>query len=158
VLKSQSAPAGPIEAEIRALVYDWYRKLDVHAPVEEILPALAEDATMVFPESTLSGLDAFKAWYQGGSAGSALPGVINLFFDERHELKRVDIAVNGSGAGKRLTRKATISASTRGSAGPSCPRPKPASRSSRRTSWTRSSRCKVLRRCNGPTRSPGSHG
>jgi hypothetical protein len=101
VIEPQSAPAGPIEAEIRALVYDWYRKLDVHAPVEEILPALAEDATMVFPESTLRGLDAFKTWYQGGSAASALPGVINLFFDEKHELKRVDIAITGSGAAWR---------------------------------------------------------
>jgi len=83
----------PSAADVRRLVYDWYGKLDVHAPVAKLLPALAETAKLILPETTLEGLEAFTAWYQGGSAAFDLPGVINIFFDERHELRRVDISI-----------------------------------------------------------------
>ena len=82
------AAALPSEAQIRGLVYEWYRKLDVHAPVEELLGSLSEDVEMVLPETILHGLEAFRAWYEGGSNTLGLPGVINIFFDEKHELKR----------------------------------------------------------------------
>lgn len=77
------------QAQLQTFAEDWYKKLDVHAPVEEITPLLAaEGLKMVFPEATLEGLDKFIAWYQGGGD---LPGVINIFFDEVHEVKSVDL-------------------------------------------------------------------
>jgi hypothetical protein len=78
---------------VRTLVYEWYRKLDIHAPVEQLLGSLSEDLEMVLPETTLQGKDAFRAWYEGSSNSLGLPGVINIFFDEKHELKRVDIEI-----------------------------------------------------------------
>jgi len=86
----------PVEADVCVLIYDWYRRLDAHAPAAEYLPLLADDVRLVFPEATLQGKDAYLAWYQGGQG---MPGVINLFFDEVHELKRVDVAVRGADAG-----------------------------------------------------------
>jgi hypothetical protein len=79
----------------------WFVALDVHAPVEEITRLLAEqDLVMVFPEQTLRGLDDFKAWYAGGrySDGSSAPGVINLFFDENHNVQKVEPTVSGNQA------------------------------------------------------------
>jgi len=93
-------PAVPAEADVRAFVYDWYRKLDLHADVGQYLPLLSgADAVMVFPEAKLQGVDAFSAWYRGGSPKFDLPGVINQFFDEAHELKRVDVCIAGNGTG-----------------------------------------------------------
>ncbi len=79
--------------EIEALVAAWYRKLDVHAPSEELLPMVAEQCfvieveeeclAMQFPEGPLNGVDAFRRWYEG---------VIRLFFDEVHTVTRVDIS------------------------------------------------------------------
>ncbi|MFM8293102.1 MAG: outer membrane protein, partial [Microcystaceae cyanobacterium] len=81
------------QAELQAFAEGWYKKLDVHAPVEEITPLLAADGLkMVFPEATLEGLDKFIAWYQGGGD---LPGVINIFFDEVHEVKSVELTGTG---------------------------------------------------------------
>jgi hypothetical protein len=83
----------PAEAAVRAFVYAWYRLLDEHAPVEQYLPLLSGDVEMVLPEVTLTGPEGFTAWYRGGSEKySSLPGVINVFFDEVHELKRVEIS------------------------------------------------------------------
>jgi hypothetical protein len=77
------------QSELQAFAEGWYKKLDVHAPVEEITPLLAADGLkMVFPEATLEGLEKFIGWYQGGSG---LPGVINIFFDEVHEVKSVEL-------------------------------------------------------------------
>jgi hypothetical protein len=87
------------ENDVRAFVYSWYRLLDQHAPLEEYLPLLAgEDVEFIFPEATLKGTEGFAAWYRGGSEKyKDLPGVTNLFFDEVHELKVVDISITGSG-------------------------------------------------------------
>jgi hypothetical protein len=71
------------EAETRQFVDEWYKKLDVHAPAEEVFPLVAdEDLEMQFPEATLRGKTDFKNWYEG---------VINIFFDEVHTLEKVDI-------------------------------------------------------------------
>jgi hypothetical protein len=78
------------ESEVKRVVDDWYLKLDVHAPVEELLPMLAtEGLEMVFPEATLTTIDGFKGWYHA---------VTNRFFDEVHEMKRLDIAPRGDEA------------------------------------------------------------
>lgn len=69
------------QAEIEAFVAAWYRKLDVHAPWEELLPLVAEQGLeMRFPEGSISGVEAFRNWYEG---------VIRIFFDEVHTVTRV---------------------------------------------------------------------
>jgi hypothetical protein len=84
------------QAEVQDLASVWYKKLDVHAPVEEFIPLLAsEGLRMVFPEATLSGWQKFSDWYKGGDG---LPGVINIFFDEVHEVKSVENTVTGDDA------------------------------------------------------------
>lgn len=71
------------EAEVRELARVWYQKLDVHAPLEEYIPLLAEfGLKMVFPEGTMEGFEGFKKWYER---------VINIFFDEVHTLKEVQV-------------------------------------------------------------------
>jgi hypothetical protein len=76
---------------IESMAKVWYDKLDVHAPMIEILPMLSseEEVFMVFPEATLKGLAAFEAWYQG---------VIRIFFDEVHVVKSVKSTVKGDEA------------------------------------------------------------
>ena len=74
------------EAEVKKLVDDWYRKLDVHAPMIDVLPFLAETGlVMRFPEATLRSLAEFEGWYQG---------VIRIFFDEVHTMKELTITLS----------------------------------------------------------------
>ncbi|MAT38362.1 MAG: hypothetical protein CL946_02025 [Ectothiorhodospiraceae bacterium] len=76
------------QEEVKNMAVEWYKKLDVHAPMVEILPMLNDgDLEMVFPEATLHGLAAFEGWYQG---------VIRIFFDEEHEVTECAVAVNGT--------------------------------------------------------------
>lgn len=78
------------EAEIKDMAAQWYRKLDVHAPMVEILPMLADEGLeMKFPEATLHGHAEFEGWYQG---------VIRIFFDEVHTLKEVTVTPTQEGA------------------------------------------------------------
>jgi hypothetical protein len=75
------------EEQIKAFADAWYRALDVHTPVEDLLPLLADsDLEMIFPERTLYSVDDFKTWYAGGtySDGTTAPGVTRVFFDEDH--------------------------------------------------------------------------
>ncbi len=74
-------------SEITQFVRDWYKALDVHAPMVDVLPMLArEGLEMQFPEATLHGHAEFEGWYQR---------VIRVFFDEVHEVKRVEIQPQG---------------------------------------------------------------
>lgn len=74
------------EAEVKQLVTDWYLKLDVHAPLEDYVPFLAEECLeMRFPEGTVYGFDGFKGWYER---------VIRIFFDEVHTLKEVKVTTS----------------------------------------------------------------
>ena len=78
------------DAEIHQLATDWYRGLDVHAPMVELLGMLAhDDVRMVFPEGVFNGLPAFERWYSN---------VIRLFFDETHTVAEVDPAIAGDTA------------------------------------------------------------
>ena len=84
----------PSEEETRRLVEDWYRALDVHAPVEEVLPMLAETGLeMTFPEGTMRGLDQFQEWYAK---------VTHRFFDEVHTMKQLDVVVGADRADVKL--------------------------------------------------------
>ncbi|HLC15236.1 MAG TPA: hypothetical protein VJL89_03300 [Thermodesulfovibrionia bacterium] len=86
------------ETEARQLVTDWYVKLDVHAPMVEILPLLDdEELEMQFPETILHGYVEFETqWYQR---------VIRTFFDEVHELKELNINISNDRADIKLVVK-----------------------------------------------------
>ena len=87
--------SSPLTAdEISAFAADWYRKLDVHAPMIELLPMLADDdLEMKFPEATLKGQAQFESWYQG---------VIRIFFDEVHNVKEVTSEIDGEQANVKV--------------------------------------------------------
>jgi hypothetical protein len=77
-------------AEVKQLATTWYQKLDVHAPLAELLSLLSEDGLeMKFPEATLYGQKEFTTWYEG---------VIRIFFDEVHRLKVVNVRMTEQGA------------------------------------------------------------
>lgn len=80
------------QPDVKAFAAAWYLALDNHAPTEELTQFLSDDVQMVFPEKTLPGLEDFKAWYAGGrySDGTDAPGVINIFFDENHNVVSVE--------------------------------------------------------------------
>lgn len=70
------------EAEVREFAEAWYRKLDVHEPLENYRPLLAENVELVFPEATVKGFDGYAGWYER---------VINIFFDEVHTVKETTL-------------------------------------------------------------------
>lgn len=75
---------------IQTLTEDWYKKLDVHAPMVEVLPMLIDDGLeMVFPEATVYGWAGFEGWFQR---------VIRIFFDEVHTVKSVESDIDGDTA------------------------------------------------------------
>lgn len=78
------------EAEISELAAVWYKKLDIHAPMVEVLPMLAdEELEMVFPEATIKGWAGFEGWFQK---------VIRLFFDEVHQVVKCEAKIDGTKA------------------------------------------------------------
>jgi hypothetical protein len=78
------------QEEINDLADRWYKALDVHAPLDELLAMLADDELeMVFPEGTSRGHKGFTEWYER---------VTRIFFDEVHTLKKVEPKVNGENA------------------------------------------------------------
>lgn len=85
----------PFEPDnLRRFAAAWYLALDLHVPAEECLKFLADpDLEMVFPEKTLRGIGDFRAWYAGGTYadGETAPGVINIFFDENHNVVSVEL-------------------------------------------------------------------
>lgn len=82
--------AAPLtEQEVKDLATAWYKKLDVHAPMVDILPMLSEAPEMVFPEVTFTDLAGFEGWFQR---------VIRIFFDEVHKVKVCDVVMEGDEA------------------------------------------------------------
>ena len=89
-----STTAQLTETEVREFVLDWYKKLDVHVPVEDLLPNLAGDELeMRLPETTLHGQGDFIKWYDG---------VTHKFFDEAHTMKDLNITVSQEQADVQL--------------------------------------------------------
>jgi hypothetical protein len=88
------------EAEINEFVAAWYLALDQHVPAETCGGLVADDVEMIFPEKTLHGKGDFLAWYAGGtySDGEKAPGVINIFFDENHNVVSVAARISGDEA------------------------------------------------------------
>lgn len=73
-------------SEVETFARAWYRKLDVHASLLELIPLLADEGLeMVFPEATERGHAGFEHWYER---------VIRIFFDEVHTVQTVEF-VNG---------------------------------------------------------------
>lgn len=78
------------QQSIQSLAEAWYKKLDVHAPMVELLPMLADgELEMVFPEATVYGYAGFEGWFQR---------VIRIFFDEVHTVKSADAIITGDTA------------------------------------------------------------
>lgn len=76
--------------EVTTMVNDWYQKLDIHAPMVDILPLLSNTSLhMKFPEATLTTLAEFESWYQR---------VIRTFFDEVHTMKELNVSVSADGS------------------------------------------------------------
>jgi hypothetical protein len=89
-MSALATSAAPLTAkEVKELAAQWYRKLDVHAPLVELLPLVDEGAEMKFPEATLHGQADFEGWYER---------VIRIFFDEVHTLKEVKVQPTDEGA------------------------------------------------------------
>jgi hypothetical protein len=70
------------QTELEEFAKDWYKKLDVHDPLEEYKPLLTEDVELQFPEATVTGFAGYSDWYNK---------VINIFFDEIHTVEEVKI-------------------------------------------------------------------
>lgn len=93
------------QEQVRAFAAAWYQALDFHMPPSVVGALVAEDEVeMVFPEKTLHGASDFMAWYAGGtySDGNKTPGVINIFFDENHNIAEITSAIDGDTAEVRI--------------------------------------------------------
>ncbi len=93
------------QEQVRKFVEAWYQALDFHVPVADAAAFVADEGLeMIWPEKTFQGIDNFKAWYAGGtySDGERAPGVINLFFDENHNVVSVDATIQGDSAEVRV--------------------------------------------------------
>ncbi|HEU5375644.1 MAG TPA: nuclear transport factor 2 family protein [Ktedonobacteraceae bacterium] len=102
------------ETEVQQFIKQWFHKLDIHAPLEEMLAMIAdEEIEFRFPEVTVTSKDGFAQWYQR---------VTHTFFDEVHETKELAITMNGG--------RATIKIATQWQEGNWNP---PAPRSERKT-------------------------
>jgi hypothetical protein len=88
------------QAQIYDFVVAWYLALDQHVPAERCAVLVADNVEMIFPEKTLHGKADFLAWYAGGtySDGEKAPGVINIFFDENHNVVSVESRISGDEA------------------------------------------------------------
>lgn len=94
MMATQGMRAILTETSVRRLVREWYRKLDVHAPLEDVMPLLAKRGLrMRFPEASLRGLGDFMRWYNR---------VMRIFFDEVHRVKSVKTDVRGDRARVRV--------------------------------------------------------
>jgi hypothetical protein len=78
------------DTQLREFVADWYRKLDEHVALKELLPMLSSaELTMRFPETTLHDQAGFMGWYET---------VTRRFFDEAHTVKQVGVRRSGDAA------------------------------------------------------------
>lgn len=76
--------------EVKTLVFEWFRRITIKVPVETVLPMLSsEHLEMRFPDSTITSYDDFKQWYAT---------VTHQFFNQVHEIKTLDIRIDGAKA------------------------------------------------------------
>ena len=76
--------SAPTFDQIQAFAVRWYRKLDEHAPVQDLALLLAgDDFELRVPEGSFHGVAGFSQWYERA---------LGLFFDETHTVKSVEAA------------------------------------------------------------------
>jgi hypothetical protein len=81
------------ESEVKEFIRDWYRKLDVHPPVEEMLHLVAdEELVMKMPERAFYRHKGFNEWYHG----------VDQFRDQSHIVKALNIKTNHSTAAVKV--------------------------------------------------------
>ena len=85
----------PITVEgIRKFAAAWYLALDQHVPIEECYKFLADEGLNIqFPDGDIRDFNGFKKWYER---------VINLFFDENHNVQSVEATISGDQAEVRV--------------------------------------------------------
>lgn len=72
------------------LIRRWFKALNDHEPVEKLLEMLdQDDLEMQFPEAALRNTADFIEWYRG---------VTMKFFDQKHNLKNIEIDVKDNTA------------------------------------------------------------
>jgi SnoaL-like domain len=82
--ETMTKSAAPLtREEIVPFVAEWYRNLDVHAPVDTLAAMVTDDVEFQLPEGPVIGVDAFREWYEG---------VIRIFFDEVHTVTRIAVS------------------------------------------------------------------
>ncbi len=70
------------ESEVKQFMREWFSQLDIHPPVAEMLPFVADEKlSMKMPERTFYGHEGFKEWYQG----------VRNFVDQIHSIKGLRI-------------------------------------------------------------------
>src|SRR5688500_15406781 len=78
------------QEEIKKFAAAWYYALDIHAPAEECYRLLADEGlNMNFPDGLIHDFATFNKWYDR---------VINLFFDEIHNVQSVRATLRGTEA------------------------------------------------------------
>lgn len=78
------------EKNIADFAAAWYNALDVHCPFDEIWTFLADDGlVMDFPDGKIQDKASFQAWFNR---------VINIFFDENHNIASLSAKVEGNQA------------------------------------------------------------
>ncbi|HVO72170.1 MAG TPA: hypothetical protein VMT24_19100 [Aggregatilineaceae bacterium] len=84
---THSAPLS--KREVEQLVVNWYRDLDVHRPLGDVLQYISEaELEMVLPETTVRDL---------GEAEQLLQNWYHSFFDEVHTLLSLDTTISPGG-------------------------------------------------------------
>jgi hypothetical protein len=71
------------QAEVKELVAQFYRLVDLHAPAEDFISILAEeDLKMALAHGEINNFQGFKAWYDP---------LIRSFFDGIHKIYDVEL-------------------------------------------------------------------
>jgi hypothetical protein len=75
------------EAMVRNVILTWYSSTNEHRPVEDFETMLSDDVRMSYPNQPepIVGRAAFRKWYAG---------VLNVYFDETHELESCHIRID----------------------------------------------------------------
>jgi hypothetical protein len=84
---------GLSRTEVEAFAAEWYRRLDEHVPVEQVVAMVAPgEVEFRLPEATLISAEQVGQWYAGGGS---FAGVIHVFFDEVHTLRSLGVTAGG---------------------------------------------------------------
>ena len=78
-------------AMVKNAILAWYAGTNDHRPVAELLPFLADDVEMRYPDrpDPFTGKEVFKDWYANA---------LKSYFDETHHIEACDIKVDGDTA------------------------------------------------------------